>query len=423
VSVVLVALGSGVVDAATWHINPAGTGDASTLQAAIDLASSGDTIVLAPGIYRDRVTRTLHGSDAVAVAFLKGGLTIEGQEGPLATFIDGEEDHHCLVGEDLDEQTKLNGLTLIHGDALDESSPSGRRGGGLLLYESSPELREIRFVGCNSLDGGGGLHASGASGSQPLGVYECAFIYCWSGGPGGGAELIDVEDADLQRNTFAGNFSEMRGGGLAVDDASVRVDNNVWWLNCAHEEGGPLWCEQADAAVECNVFWQNFPEIDESRGCGADVGVGARPNTIADPMFCDVNSEDFTIHEQSPAAEANSGSCGQIGAYPSACGGGPGPVSSDLAHGTLQVRVCPNPTAAPSRLEVTGELAAGALVEIIDVGGRRIRRLGRARDATSPVVWDGRDDAGRRVVEGMYFARASAGDRSAVTRVVVRRRR
>ena len=65
--------------AAVWSVTPEGTGDAPTLQAAIDAATEGDVIRLAPGVYRDRVTRDLNGSPATAVAFLKSGVVIEGE--------------------------------------------------------------------------------------------------------------------------------------------------------------------------------------------------------------------------------------------------------------------------------------------------------------------------------------------------------
>jgi hypothetical protein len=410
--------------AETWRIDAEGTGDAPTLQAAIDAAESGDTILLAPGIYRDVVTRTVKGGETTAVAFLKRGLTIAGED-PLVTFVDGEEDHQCLVGENLDSDTKLQGITLLHGDALHESTPAGRGGGGLLLYDSSPELRNLRFVGCNSLDGGGGLRVAGGYDDQRIEVSGCAFIYCWSGGRGGGVEMIGLGDADVKRNTFAGNFSEVRGGALAVVGFPARVYSNVWWLNCAHEKAGSLWCEDANVDAECNIFWQNIPEIGEGDlECEVRIGDGEEANRIVDPLFCDVQAENFAIHTDSPASEKNSEECGPIGAYGPACGIRPRHVTrlAGVAPqgGALRVQVSPNPTAEVARVVVDGDRAAEATVEIFDLAGRRMRRLARTDAA---FVWDARDDTGRRVADGIYFARVTAGPESAVARVVVLERR
>jgi hypothetical protein len=411
--------------AETWRINAEGTGDAPTLQAAIDAAESGDTILLAPGVYRDRVTRSVQGGgETTAVAFLERGLTIAGED-PFVTFIDGEEDHQCLVGENLDRDTKLQRITLLHGDALGESAPAARGGGGLLLYESSPKLEDLRFVGCNSLDGGGGLRVVGGYDDQRIDISGCAFVFCWSGGRGGGIEMIDLGDADLKRNTFAGNFSQVRGGALALVGFSARVSNNVWWLNCAHEKAGSLSCEDADVDAECNIFWQNIPEIGEGDlECKVRIGDGEEANRIVDPLFCDTQAENFGIDADSPASPKQSDDCGLIGAYGPACGVRPGHVSrvTGLAPepGPLRVQISPNPAAEAARVSVAGERADEATVEIFDLAGRRVRQLaGRG----GPFVWDGRDANGRRVAGGIYFARVAAGPETVVARVVVIERR
>ena len=49
------------VEADVWNVNPQGTGDAPTIQAAYDLATAGDVIILAPGTYVDSHTRTING--------------------------------------------------------------------------------------------------------------------------------------------------------------------------------------------------------------------------------------------------------------------------------------------------------------------------------------------------------------------------
>jgi flagellar hook assembly protein FlgD len=57
---------------------------------------------------------------------------------------------------------------------------------------------------------------------------------------------------------------------------------------------------------------------------------------------------------------------------------------------------------------------------IYDVHGRRVSTLiDEQRDAGEHfVVWDGRDSRGRSVASGIYFARLSTGDDSAVRKVV-----
>jgi flagellar hook assembly protein FlgD len=62
-------------------------------------------------------------------------------------------------------------------------------------------------------------------------------------------------------------------------------------------------------------------------------------------------------------------------------------------------------------------------VFVVDAAGRRVRALfqgPRAAGATD-VVWDGRDDAGRRVAAGTYFVQARAGGEVSSAKVTVLR--
>jgi hypothetical protein len=69
------------------------------------------------------------------------------------------------------------------------------------------------------------------------------------------------------------------------------------------------------------------------------------------------------------------------------------------------------------RLVAPNPLAADADVE--DVCGRLVRRLSRGAFSGSCLVWDGRDEAGRRMAAGVYFVRVTAG-RGAVRLKVVK---
>lgn len=62
-------------------------------------------------------------------------------------------------------------------------------------------------------------------------------------------------------------------------------------------------------------------------------------------------------------------------------------------------------------------------VDIIDVAGRRVRRLfDGMREAGAQVTgWDLYDDAGHPVRNGVYFGRVRAGGESVVSRIAVMR--
>ena len=80
----------------------------------------------------------------------------------------------------------------------------------------------------------------------------------------------------------------------------------------------------------------------------------------------------------------------------------------------------PNPFSAGTRIPVF-TASATAVVEIYDVAGRRVRRLPiPPRGGRVDVPWDGRDDVGQPVADGVYFARLSS-DPGGGTRMVVQR--
>jgi hypothetical protein len=80
-----VALLASSAQAATLHV-PA---DYPTIQAGIDAAQAGDTVLVAPGTYRDYETRVLSGGGLwTSCAFLKDAVLLKSESGAAVTFID-----------------------------------------------------------------------------------------------------------------------------------------------------------------------------------------------------------------------------------------------------------------------------------------------------------------------------------------------
>lgn len=92
------------------------------------------------------------------------------------------------------------------------------------------------------------------------------------------------------------------------------------------------------------------------------------------------------------------------------------PVAPTAALG---IAAAPNPFNARLELTVTGAGPAAATLVVYDLEGRAVRVLRRAAPLgeAEAVVWDGRDDRGRRLPTGVYLAVLTAG-RERVTRKV-----
>jgi hypothetical protein len=88
-----------------------------------------------------------------------------------------------------------------------------------------------------------------------------------------------------------------------------------------------------------------------------------------------------------------------------------------------RVRAHPNPARAGTTLELELPEACALEVCVVDVLGRAVRHLERARaePGARRVTWDGRDDAGRPVAPGLYRGLVRAGAREAGVALVVLR--
>jgi choice-of-anchor B domain-containing protein len=82
--------------------------------------------------------------------------------------------------------------------------------------------------------------------------------------------------------------------------------------------------------------------------------------------------------------------------------------------------VAPNPARGSVALSLDLPASGWVQVELLDVAGRRVVTLyrGTAPAGRMPLTWEGRDELGRQAPAGLYFARATTGQGSAVTRLV-----
>jgi hypothetical protein len=304
------ALGWAVrAEAIVWNVNPQGTGDAPTIQAAYDLASAGDVILLAPGTYIDSHTRTIQGygpgefPTTTAVAFIKADVHIESSSGAEATIIDGENVRHGFIGADV-ASAQIRGITFLNCTTTGTFGGTEIWGGGVLTYRSSVVLEDCRFVECRAESptaggGGGGVFFAQGSSSE---VRRCLFLRGFSSQLGGGIEVFEHTNAVIENNTFVDNSASVYGGAFLANFSSVTVQNNIFFGNEAGQSGGALAClNGSSVAGECNVFWKNDAPVNEhTLACG--IVIGQNDNIVQDPLFCDVEEDLYTIDAFSPAS-------------------------------------------------------------------------------------------------------------------------
>jgi len=90
-------------------------------------------------------------------------------------------------------------------------------------------------------------------------------------------------------------------------------------------------------------------------------------------------------------------------------------------RGGVAIAARPVPGVPPVTLDWQGEGVPGARqqLDLLDLSGRLVRRVALGAEPGGSWQWNGRDDEGRSVPAGLYFARLTSGGRRAEARVVL----
>jgi hypothetical protein len=134
--------------------------DQPTIQAAVDAANSGDTVLVAPGEYLESVD--LRGKEILVKSEVVGAAIVRAP--------DSQRSFRAVTGET--SKTRVIGFGIGRG---------GKWGGGIETNGSSPVFDSCDIVGCKNNTGGGAILQGGA----PQFV-ACDFTNCFVNGVGGG---------------------------------------------------------------------------------------------------------------------------------------------------------------------------------------------------------------------------------------------
>jgi parallel beta-helix repeat protein len=219
-----------------------------TIQAAIDVAAKGDTVIVADGTYT--------GPGNCNINFKGKAITLYSKNGPEKCIIDcqgGLPRRQRLCGfifrKGEDANSVVDGFTISHGYCGDGSSYG--RCGAIECRNSSPTIANCIIRDNYGTAGGGVLCINSGS---PV-ITNCIIIANKAkGGFGGGICCYARSSPRIIDCTIAANSAD-RGGGIYCDYKScpVIINCNISG-NVVHQSGGGLYCSQGSSPAITNCI-------------------------------------------------------------------------------------------------------------------------------------------------------------------------
>lgn len=252
-------------------------GQYPTIQAGIDAAADGDTVLVADGTYRGDGNRNID--------FLGKAILVTSENSASSTILDCEgipsdtrRGFHFHSSED--STSVLRGFTIMNGYAhvTVPAPPSGCGGAIVIRTSSSPTVEDCVIQECTAEMYGGGMFVYSESCPQ---VTNCTFTGNRAihgstlSGYGGGLSLYQKSHARIIGCTFSENEANDLGGGIAVNYLSspliedCLIEDNVSTDNgggiCS---GGSAWGENCSPEiVGCEIIGNSAATLGGGIGC------------------------------------------------------------------------------------------------------------------------------------------------------------
>jgi hypothetical protein len=268
------ALMQQAAQARTWQITADGSGDAPTIQAGIDSAAAGDTVLVAAGTYVENVSFT---GEAIVVRseFGPAATTIEAasNELPVVLFESGESSATTLEGFTI--EGGRNGVRIIDAEPTIQGNVIWRNSGdvgGLLCGANSgrwsPRIMDNEVYGNHAGTGGGAI----AIINHVVPVITGNWIHDNVAEDDGGGIWVRSDDggAIISRNIIVGNLAGDHGGGIYVSSPAsygqplyLEVSFNIVARNDAERQslldfsGGGCWLSNTNAWIHHNTIVEN----------------------------------------------------------------------------------------------------------------------------------------------------------------------
>jgi len=277
----------------------------STIQALIDAASAGDTILIDPGTYEGSIN--FQGKDIVVGSLF---LTTGDSSYISQTILDAKQSGSVVRFENNESSgAVLSGLTLTGGHAVEGggifisgASPTlshllitgnkayscevgdyfkAASGGGIYMEGGNPALSKVMVSQNSSEAEGGGIYMSSADPSMDLVTVRNntatdlgGGIYFGNSGPtlsrvvveyneavdGGGLYLSAFSSPSLVNTVVGNNTASNDGGGIYLNNAQTDLVNVTVAADSAGTNGGSMFMKGGTVKTRNSILWSKGPQ-------------------------------------------------------------------------------------------------------------------------------------------------------------------
>ena len=247
-------------------------GDQPTIQAGINAASNGDTVLVAPGTYSENID------------FLGKAITVKSSGGASVTVIDGGQLASVVTFQSGETPAAvITGFTIQNGLATNIN----QIGGGIAVLNGSSPTITNNMITLNQAcvyGYGIGIYGYGSPIITNNLITDNSVLSTCEGG-GGGAIGITASGGNFQivGNTIFNNTGSFGGGGISINNGSGTIANNVINGNTSQGQGGGISLVNLtnDVSIVQNLIYDNMAPM------GSAIYWSNAPGVLADNTIID----------------------------------------------------------------------------------------------------------------------------------------
>lgn len=232
--------------------------DVSQIAEAIELAVEGDEIIVSPGDW------------AAPINFNGKNIVLRSSEGPEITRLLGNGNGTVVsfISGEISTAT-LEGFTIESGGGT--LTPTGVLGGGILIQNSNPTIRNC-IIENNTASSGAGIHIEGPTFGS-VSVESVILRNNSAYDSGGGICLKNSAEATLLDCHFENNIAEVVAGAVLCETSTISINDTIMIGNASNLAVGGVWIFfDSEAQIQNCVFENNNSPISGGAVVISDLG-------------------------------------------------------------------------------------------------------------------------------------------------------